>query len=76
MKPGIELRQLAIGARFHAFYDRRKVKVYFEVVEKCKFNIGHGTSTRICKNLITKELESKSCNLRVIVVLNNTLATT
>lgn len=75
MKPGISVRSLEVGARFYACLDYRKVKTCFEILERCKFNSGHGTSTRMCKNLINGEIESKSCNLRVIVVDSHIIAT-
>jgi len=72
---GVTLRNLDVGQRFIALNDKKRVKIVFEVLEKCKFNSGHGTSTRNCKNLLTNEIVSKSCNLKVIVKDPNLIAT-
>lgn len=63
------LRELNIGDNFYHYAQRknRSMDIY-RVADKCTFNSGHGSSTRICMNNNTKKLESKSCNLKVVKI--------
>lgn len=57
------LNDLAIGDQFtHAL---NRAKGVYKVVSSPMFNIRHGSPTRICKNMLTGENESKSCRLVV-----------
>lgn len=59
------LRELQPGDKFvHAKAKGRNPK-RFVVNGNCIFNRGHGTSTRMCVDLGTKENVGKSCNLEV-----------
>lgn len=63
----VTLRELKPGDRFYPssqFGKNRLMK--YTVKSDCQYNSGHGSSTRICYNTTTGELESKSCNLKVI----------
>jgi len=58
------LKELEIGDRF--VLQSQKYGDKFEVRTKPKFNIGHGSPTRVCYNENTKTYLSKSCRVNVI----------
>lgn len=57
------LKELEIGNVFYAKKD--KSRILFKVDGKPVFNIHHGSPTRECLILATKEKVSKSCRLEV-----------
>ena len=68
------LRQLKIGDRFYpesASKSGRATPIW-KIADDCKFNSGHGSSTRNCLNLMNNKIESKSCNLKVILYASST----
>lgn len=64
----LRLKDLNIGDKFYPKSKQWKATPIFEVLEQCKFNSGHGSSTRMCRTLLTKEVISKSCRLEVIKI--------
>jgi len=58
------LRELQVGDRFR--HEAKRGKFYQVTAEKCSFNLGHGSSTRLCWCEHTKKWVSKSCNLKVV----------
>lgn len=60
------LRELEPNTQFT--HEKGHNKSVYRVLGKCVFNNGHGSSTRVCLNTKTNKTESKSCNLKVIVV--------
>jgi hypothetical protein len=62
------LRDLQIGDKFYPASRQLQKSPIYEVIGKLEFNPGHGSATRKCKNLQTKEIESKSGRLEVIKI--------
>lgn len=60
------LQDLNIGDVFYPKSKVGKATPYFQVIGKPQFNARHGSATRMCVNLKTKEQVSKSCRLEVI----------
>ena len=58
------LKELEIGSIFYNEKDRQKK--LFVVRGNPVFNIRHGSPTRVCLELKTKQLVSKSCKINVI----------
>lgn len=61
----VKLHDLEIGNVFYAKKDKKRV--LYKVEGKPLFNIHHGSATRECSILSTKELVSKSCRLEVVL---------
>lgn len=63
----VTLRELNIGDKFISESAIATLTpTIFQVSGKCVFNYRHGSSTRYCVNMKTKEVVSKSCNVKVI----------
>jgi hypothetical protein len=61
------LKDLRVGDRFYpASLQGKKNCPTYEVTGKLEFNARHGSATRMCKNLSTKRIESKSGRLEVV----------
>jgi hypothetical protein len=60
------LKELSIGDKFYPKSKAGKKTPYYIVHGKPVFNPRHGSPTRSCLNLMTGQLESKSCRLEVI----------
>lgn len=63
------LKELEIGDIF--YNEKDKQKKLFVVRGSPVFNIRHGSPTRVCLELKTKELVSKSCKINVVYVNPN-----
>lgn len=63
-----KLKDLQVGDKFYPASKEGKATPIYEVVGKLEFNPRHGSATRMCKNLQTKSIESKSGRLEVIKV--------
>jgi hypothetical protein len=62
------LKELEMEDTFFPASRIGKSSPFWVVKGKPVFNPGHGSSTRVCLNLDTKKLESKSCRLKVVLV--------
>ena len=60
------LQELEIGDKFYHKSAQFKATPIFRVHGKPEFNLRHGSPTRLCVNLKTNEIVSKSCRLEVI----------
>lgn len=62
------LKELEIGDRFYPASALRNgtASPYFEVYSNAEFNSRYGSYTRMCINLKTKKVVSKSCGLEII----------
>lgn len=60
------LHDLEIGDIFYPASKIAKATPLFRVTGKPEFNIRHGSPTRMCLNMQTREYVSKSCRLKVI----------
>lgn len=58
------LKELEIGDIFYNEKDRQKK--LFVVRGNSVFNIRHGSPTRVCMELKTREIVSKSCKINVV----------
>lgn len=65
MMMSMKLQDLEIGNVFYAKNDRKRI--LYKVDSKPLFNIHHGSATRECVVLATKERASKSCRLEVVL---------
>lgn len=66
----ITLKDLDIGDKFYPASKQDKSTPIYQVHGNPKFNIHHGSATRLCINLKTKTIESKSCRLKVVVTVS------
>ena len=62
----MKLGELQIGDKFYPKSKAGKATPIWLVKGKPEFNIRHGSATRMCLNLKTNQLESKSCRMEVI----------
>lgn len=68
-----KLKELEIGDKFYpASQHGKKAPTFFIVDGKSEFNLGHGSATRMCINVLQKTKESKSCRMEVMKVFNTT----
>jgi hypothetical protein len=66
MPDKVYLKELEIGDRFIPARHYHKRKPIYQVIDKPVFNRAHGSSTRMCRDVITGKPESKSCKLEVV----------
>lgn len=59
------LKDLEPGDIFVHAKSRAKHPHRFVVLGNCTFNRGHGSSTRLCRNVSDRETQGKSCRLEV-----------